>query len=284
MESYTGAVQTPKDAIILLEASRIGLIPRIKRRLKDTERASIKAGDVFIWNEKEAKMRRWTDGRSWSASRVTGAFLTYREMESVGSKKKDSHEDQHQQQHDQQLFGNNFSYKANGLIKQSFSITTMTGEKLHLISYTTTKNFATSKLLDKTPSKDRAFANIRISQDVYPQLATLMQTASRSSSTVSSPSSSSSSSPPAIVSSPTSVPSPLQSPQQWVAPSLTHQSISIPRYIPSQSSLPSVSSIKLPPIHLSLSSTPHHTLPSLRTRLVHTDAMALRNLDSMSFK
>ncbi|ONH65504.1 cAMP-independent regulatory protein pac2 [Cyberlindnera fabianii] len=222
MESYTGAVQTPKDAIILLEASRIGLIPRIKRRLKDTERASIKAGDVFIWNEKEAKMRRWTDGRSWSASRVTGAFLTYREMESVGSKKKDN----------------------------------------------------------------RAFANIRISQDVYPQLATLMQTASRSSSTVSSPSSSSSSSssPPAIVSSPTSVPSPLQSPQQWVAPSLTHQSISIPRYIPSQSSLPSVSSIKLPPIHLSLTSTPHHTLPSLRTRLVHTDAMALRNLDSMSFK
>lgn len=26
-------------------------------------------------------MRRWTDGKSWSASRVSGSFLTYREME-----------------------------------------------------------------------------------------------------------------------------------------------------------------------------------------------------------
>lgn len=26
-------------------------------------------------------MKRWTDGKSWSASRVSGSFLTYREME-----------------------------------------------------------------------------------------------------------------------------------------------------------------------------------------------------------
>ncbi|ODQ61272.1 hypothetical protein WICANDRAFT_29124, partial [Wickerhamomyces anomalus NRRL Y-366-8] len=81
MESYNGAVLSPNDALILLEAARQRLIPKITRRLKDHERQLIKPGSIFIWDEKEAKMRRWTDGRSWSASRVTGAFLTYREME-----------------------------------------------------------------------------------------------------------------------------------------------------------------------------------------------------------
>ncbi|CAJ0755022.1 1821_t:CDS:2 [Entrophospora sp. SA101] len=30
-------------------------------------------------------MRRWTDGKSWSASRINGSFLTYRELESSSS-------------------------------------------------------------------------------------------------------------------------------------------------------------------------------------------------------
>src|SRR5262249_8716000 len=81
METYNGYVRTPGDAIILFEACRLGILPRVQRRLSEKERQSIRSGSVFVWDEREAGMRRWTDGKSWSASRVSGSFLTYREME-----------------------------------------------------------------------------------------------------------------------------------------------------------------------------------------------------------
>ena len=76
METYHGHVRTPNDAILLFEACRIGLLPRVQRRLSEKERQQIKSGSVFVWDEREAGMRRWTDGKSWSASRVSGSFLT----------------------------------------------------------------------------------------------------------------------------------------------------------------------------------------------------------------
>src|ERR1700761_47586 len=81
METYHGQVRTPADAIILFEACRLGILPRVQRRLSEKERQQIRSGSVFVWDEREAGMRRWTDGKSWSASRVSGSFLTYREME-----------------------------------------------------------------------------------------------------------------------------------------------------------------------------------------------------------
>jgi len=81
METYHGYVRTPADAIRLFEACRLGILPRVQRRLSEKERQSIRSGSVFVWDEREAGMRRWTDGKSWSASRVSGSFLTYREME-----------------------------------------------------------------------------------------------------------------------------------------------------------------------------------------------------------
>src|SRR5262245_50893919 len=81
METYHGYVRSPADAIKLFEACRQGLLPRIQRRLAEKERQAIRSGSVFVWDEREAGMRRWTDGKSWSASRVSGSFLTYREME-----------------------------------------------------------------------------------------------------------------------------------------------------------------------------------------------------------
>lgn len=145
MPSYEGAVNTPMDAVILIEASRLGLVPLVHERLKYTERLKIKPGDVFIWNETTTHMKRWTDGRAWSASRVTGSFLTYREMANSAN-----------------------SYKSNGLIKQSFSIETEDHEKYHIISYTTNKHFSKSKLYNKTPSTDKMFKDIVIPKGVYP--------------------------------------------------------------------------------------------------------------------
>lgn len=107
--TYFGLLTTPLDAILLLAAcdipwssstsqsqqqptSSTPLAPtsnptirpprRIERRLLDSEKTElIKSGNVFVFAEDETQMRRWTDGKVWSASRVNGSFLTYRELE-----------------------------------------------------------------------------------------------------------------------------------------------------------------------------------------------------------
>ncbi|WFC98096.1 Gluconate transport-inducing protein [Malassezia yamatoensis] len=134
--SYMGYIKSPLDAVLLLAACDMPVSPkspraskiprRISRRLLDDERASlIRSGSIFIWDEHEASIRRWTDGRCWSASRVCGCFLTYRELEV----RKKSSSESGKEGAPQNL------YKADGLIKQSFSITTASNRKLHVISY-----------------------------------------------------------------------------------------------------------------------------------------------------
>jgi hypothetical protein len=276
MESYKGAVHTGKDAIMLLEAARTNLIPRVTRRLKEQERSMIKAGNVFIWNEKEAKMRRWTDGRSWSASRVTGSFLTYREMESNNYRPNE---------------GNihNYEYKTDGLIKQSFSLTTQKGDKLHLISYTTTGSFSDSKFNNKTPSTDPAFSNIQIPKDLYPE-SSLNESSSGPEKVTRRRSSAASASPSMQTTSP--VPSPLSqtsvnsvpTPLRLTSPILN---ANVPRIL-IEDSTPDSNSIatfvpRLPPLrqHASIAQSGRTNFTS-RNYIGH-DTVALHALDRFSF-
>lgn len=101
-------------------------------------------------------MRRWTDGKAWSASRVSGSFLTYREME--GNKKHPVSSPKEKE--------DGFKYKEGGLFKQSFSITTATGLKLHLISYYTREDVNQGKLAQ--PSTDSRLKHIQIPIENYP--------------------------------------------------------------------------------------------------------------------
>lgn len=60
----------------LVYAAKQGAIPRIIRRLTAEERKEmISSGAVFVFGAEESGMKRWTDGRLWSPSRVTGNFL-----------------------------------------------------------------------------------------------------------------------------------------------------------------------------------------------------------------
>lgn len=154
METYRGYVRTPLDAIILFEACRIGLLPRVQRRLSEKERQAIRSGSVFVWDEREAGMRRWTDGKSWSASRVSGSFLTYREMEGR-QRSDDDDDDEHPSE--------GYRYKPDGLMKQSFSVSTSTNLKLHLISY-----FSRSHNDLMVPSHDVNLKSIVIPKGLYP--------------------------------------------------------------------------------------------------------------------
>ncbi|KAK7552594.1 Gti1/Pac2 family-domain-containing protein [Phyllosticta paracitricarpa] len=176
METYHGHVRTPNDAIILFEACRTGMLPRVQRRLSEKERQQIKSGSVFVWDEREAGMRRWTDGKSWSASRVSGSFLTYREMEGKrggnsfsAPKKSGSKSDSGSKDGSDEdtVPDDGYRYKPDGLMKQSFSITTSQGQHLHLISYYSRASPTSQTLMQ--PSQDPALRHIRPQKGMYPE-------------------------------------------------------------------------------------------------------------------
>ncbi len=183
MDTYNGHVRTPADAIVLFEACRLGLLPRVQRRLSEKERQSIKSGSVFVWDEREAGMRRWTDGKSWSASRVSGSFLTYREMEGkrggngfapplAASRGQGKTPDSTRgSDSDLEMAGEDgpdgYRYKPDGLMKQSFSITTSQGNHLHLISYYA-RSHPTAQGLNN-PTSDPNLRHIRPAKGMYPE-------------------------------------------------------------------------------------------------------------------
>lgn len=178
METYHGYVRNPADAIKLFEACRLGLLPRVQRRLSEKERQSIRSGSVFVWDEREAGMRRWTDGKSWSASRVSGSFLTYREMEGkrgggfgttttrrTNGKSPDSGRTSDEDIDDNEPEG--YRYKADGLMKQSFSITTSSGQHLHLISYYARPQPGQPEM--QQPTNDASLRNVVPVKGMYPE-------------------------------------------------------------------------------------------------------------------
>lgn len=109
--TYNGAVVTVDDALLILEGCRLGILPEVKRHLTGDQRNNINPYTVYAWDETACGMKRWTDGKTWLASRVQGFFLTYRELDS------------------------DKNIKHNGLVKQSFSVTTKQNRRLHVIAY-----------------------------------------------------------------------------------------------------------------------------------------------------
>jgi hypothetical protein len=131
-------------------------------------------------------MRRWTDGKSWSASRVSGSFLTYREMEGkrggtelpapapAASKKANggkssgsSRNGDNADSDGEDGPGGGYRYKPDGLMKQSFSITTQDNRHLHLISYYARNPHHSIK----QPSTDPSLRNIQPAKGMYPEAA-----------------------------------------------------------------------------------------------------------------
>ncbi|KAI9488390.1 Gti1/Pac2 family-domain-containing protein [Zychaea mexicana] len=213
METYIGYIKTPQDALIVFEACRRGQLDRVQRRLSTKERIHIRSGSVFAWDEREAGMRRWTDGRTWSPSRVLGSFLTYRELDTKRRPRRSSTTSSSSVTTSSAAAAAAASpssclpagskaaaacsYKQDGLIKQSFSICTAANQKLHLISYYTKTDVLTGRL--KQPSADPMLSQIVVPRGLYPELNPLdtsgghsatihnMRQASSTSSMVSSP-------------------------------------------------------------------------------------------------
>ncbi|KAK1221942.1 hypothetical protein PQX77_015232 [Marasmius sp. AFHP31] len=165
---FHGYVETTENALRLIHAARQGVVPRITRRLNDTERRSmIKSGAVFIFSVDESGIKRWTDGLLWSPSRIVGNFLVYREINERassrgGNQKKTYPSDDSRalsiQRNSPGLSGgykgssgssDQGTFKPGGLIKKTITVT-IDGSDLHLISYYTSEDIRAGKL--KRPS------------------------------------------------------------------------------------------------------------------------------------
>lgn len=80
--TFTGHIATLHDAHLLIECCLRGSIQSFPRRLSEFEQDElVRNGSVFVFEEKSSGIKRWTDGRRWSASRKAGDFLVYQEME-----------------------------------------------------------------------------------------------------------------------------------------------------------------------------------------------------------
>ncbi|KAF9332740.1 hypothetical protein BG006_004392 [Podila minutissima] len=133
LDSAPGRIEDTLDALVIFEACRQGVLPKLHRRLCSAEKGEtrdrphelespllpattstssssssrssrhptlapkasspppsstihyqsqnlITPGSVFVFDEAEAKICRWTDGRTWSPSRICGNFLVYHEL------------------------------------------------------------------------------------------------------------------------------------------------------------------------------------------------------------
>ncbi|TBU02356.1 gluconate transport-inducing protein [Hamiltosporidium tvaerminnensis] len=63
-----------------MHAIRLGLVEPVRDRLCIEERELIRSGCIFCFIETKEGMKRWTDGKIWSPSKIVGHFLLYKQV------------------------------------------------------------------------------------------------------------------------------------------------------------------------------------------------------------
>ncbi|RXK37296.1 hypothetical protein M231_05438 [Tremella mesenterica] len=191
---FRGYIETTFDALLVFEAARRGMIPRVTRRLIERERGMVQSGAVFVFDEHESGIKRWTDGLIWSPSRILGNFLVYRETDKRANppptpmsnnanstspsqtspagtpgalnRNRSASDAQGMSRHrERQLVGsltNSHKFKEGGLVKKTMSVT-VNGFAQHMISYYTCEDVLAGKL--RCPSSIPELAALEISPE-----------------------------------------------------------------------------------------------------------------------
>ncbi|KAI8644303.1 Gti1/Pac2 family-domain-containing protein [Parasitella parasitica] len=180
-ETFHGYIETTQDVLLIFEGCRRGLLPRICRRLQERERKMIRSGSIFVFDERESGIKRWTDGRVWSPSRILGNFLIYRELDKKAGEKKlaalnnnnnsnerrsfslDSTVDRNKERQLVGSLSDSYRFKEDGLIKKTMSII-VNGVAQHLISYYDPQEVLQEKL--RAPSSVPELASLEISPEL----------------------------------------------------------------------------------------------------------------------
>lgn len=149
LETFYGFVDNTSDALRIFQLCRIGCLGRITRRLHEKERQLVRSGSIFVFDEHESGVKRWTDGRIWSPSRILGNFLVYRELEKRPNRKFVSGSNSSLIEPNVSISYNSYqgeieelqySFKIDGLIKKTISA--KVDEHIHhLVCYYNRKDF-----------------------------------------------------------------------------------------------------------------------------------------------
>ena len=151
--SYYGQIYDGGDALLVIEACRLGLLPETGKRLSSEEQHSvISSGAVFCWSEDDPNhVKRWTDGRKWAPSRVDGPFLLYiqkyRLKGNIGGE-------------------NGVEDLQSRMIKKTITVSLKNGQKFHLVAYFEMRDLPHLP----SPSSDSLFKDLVIDKDLYPEL------------------------------------------------------------------------------------------------------------------
>lgn len=123
-------------------------------------------------------MQRWTDGKSWSSSRICGVFLIYYEMEgrlrrarTIAMPIRDTRttpvpqQNSGKSQEEGEDTVGGYGGKVNGLIKKTFSAHTSDGKHFHLVSYYSQQHLSLHEL--QRPTADPRLHHIAPRVDKY---------------------------------------------------------------------------------------------------------------------
>ncbi|OAG31641.1 hypothetical protein NEDG_00116 [Nematocida displodere] len=149
-ESLFGAIYSEEECLKIIDMCRMNIIPRTKARLTYAERRTIRPGSIFVYEEEESGISRWTDGRAWSSSKIHGRCLVYYELSSSEDLEDVEDVDSLTSSVDDILkLGRNLIDRApakaerrkkkrhpSGLVKMTTSLS-YEGKSYHLMSYTT---------------------------------------------------------------------------------------------------------------------------------------------------
>ncbi|TCD62523.1 hypothetical protein EIP91_006773 [Steccherinum ochraceum] len=179
-------IQTTYDALLVFEAARRGVVPRVTRRFHDAEKRSmIVSGAVLVFTEEESGIKRWTDPFVWSASRMLGNFMIYREREDVVETPISPYSrsavsvptNELQLVHDPELerciygsWNRGRGLKANGLMKKTISLP-VDGVLYHLVSYYSPSEVLSGKL--QTPSLLDPLASLELGNEIMHSISRL---------------------------------------------------------------------------------------------------------------
>jgi hypothetical protein len=157
--TFTGHIATLHDAHLLIECCLRGLIESFPRRLSEFEQGElVRNGSVFVYEEDSSGIKRWTDGKRWSASRKAGYFLVYQEKEKKPRMSKRS-KDPNERPLARSMIGSEDGNEI--ILKKCLAVTLgrplLTALRFHLISYYTIEG------VDKlcTPSSHPFYQSIK---------------------------------------------------------------------------------------------------------------------------
>lgn len=80
--TFRGYIQNELDALLIFQAVLDSKLKHVPRRPYEIERPYlITSGNIFVFIEEVSGIKRWTDGITWSPSRISGKFLIYKELD-----------------------------------------------------------------------------------------------------------------------------------------------------------------------------------------------------------